>query len=400
MWWDDGTEQNVYVDGLGSTLATNVKFTGQATIAPGWTAGYVLHLEAIDSDSLSINQFTPLGPNAVAGGFQTMTVLQSFWFIKSDHLGKVGVGKQSTASDNAAILVDGSGSLVPANWVMFDYNAFQLRQSSTGLLTGINWQQFGGYCRLGGGAGGDCFGVPQQAVRYDSPTYAGFSVSAAWGGDDFWDVAARYSGEYNGFKVAAAAAYTEYSGNFWFGNGQQALSGNIGGFNDDAQWMKYFQVGAYIEHVPTGLWAYGAYGRLQTDGVTDPNAAVGTLFAASPGFSPVPDGDTWYAKAGLRERWHPLGHTVLYGEIARYDDSTTDFFINSGYSASTQLWGLGIVQEIDAAAMSLWISYRHLDAQLHCDNANLCGPGNAAGILNFGDLESFQYIKFGGLINF
>jgi hypothetical protein len=413
MWWDDGAEQNVYVVGLGSTLATNVKFTGQATIAPGWTAGYVLHLEAIDSDSLTTNQFLPMGPNAVAGGFQTMTVLQSFWFMKSDHLGKVGVGKQSSASDNAAILVDGSGSLVPANWVMFDYNGFILRSKTAGILTSaagvaLNWQQFGGYCQVGGGAGGDCFGVPQQAVRYDSPTFAGFSVSAAWGGDDFWDVAARYSGEYNGFKLAAAAAYSDYSGNFWFGNGQQysAVVGLPIAANDDGKWMKYFQVGAYIEHVPTGLWAYGAYGHLQTDGLTNPSAALATitgtavLNASAAGGLAVPDGDTWYAKAGLRERWHPLGHTVLYGEFARYDDSVTDQFINNGYSATTQLWGLGVVQEIDAAAMSLWLSYRHLDAQLHCgnDSAAFCGPGS--GIVNFGDLESFQYIKFGGLINF
>ena len=38
-------EQNVYVTGLGTTLATHVKFTGQATISPGWYAGYVLQLE-------------------------------------------------------------------------------------------------------------------------------------------------------------------------------------------------------------------------------------------------------------------------------------------------------------------------------------------------------------------
>ena len=51
----------------------------------------------------------------LAGELQRRQHLQSFWFIKSDHLGKVGVGKQSQASDNTAILVDGSGSLVPAN---------------------------------------------------------------------------------------------------------------------------------------------------------------------------------------------------------------------------------------------------------------------------------------------
>ncbi len=57
-------------------------------------------------------------------------LLQSFWFIKSDHLGKVSVGLQSQASDNTAILVDGSGSLVPANWVAFDYNSFFIRTST------------------------------------------------------------------------------------------------------------------------------------------------------------------------------------------------------------------------------------------------------------------------------
>ncbi len=64
-----------------------------------------------------------------------MQLLQSYWFIKSDHLGKLGVGLQSSASDNAAILVDGSGSLVPANWVMFDYNGFLLRNANGGTIS-------------------------------------------------------------------------------------------------------------------------------------------------------------------------------------------------------------------------------------------------------------------------
>ena len=61
MYWDDGFEKNPYITGLGTTLATNVKFTGQATIAPGYYAGYVLHLEAIDSDSLTIDQVNSTG---------------------------------------------------------------------------------------------------------------------------------------------------------------------------------------------------------------------------------------------------------------------------------------------------------------------------------------------------
>ncbi|MBA2127825.1 porin, partial [Hyphomicrobium methylovorum] len=197
-WWDDGGESNVYVHDLGTTLASHVKFTGQATIVPGWTAGYVLHLEAVGSDSLTMNQDLVDGPSVLTGAPNGVGTLQSFWFIKSDQLGKVSVGKQSQASDNTAILVDGSGSLVPANWVSFDVNNFFIRNSATGNLTELKWGAAGG-C-----VWGDCNGLPTNSVRYDSPTFAGFSVSASWGEDDFWDVAARYAGEHHGFKVAIA----------------------------------------------------------------------------------------------------------------------------------------------------------------------------------------------------
>ncbi len=131
MWSDDGSEQNVYVTGLGSTLASHFKFTGQATISPGYSAGYVIHVEVddfelADDQPVLAAQYLCAGANGAFG----IQLLQSYWFIKSDHLGKLGVGLQSSASDNAAILVDGSGSLVPANWVMFDYNDFQLRNGT------------------------------------------------------------------------------------------------------------------------------------------------------------------------------------------------------------------------------------------------------------------------------
>jgi hypothetical protein len=416
MWWDDGSEQNVYVTGLGSTLASHFKFTGQATISPGWSAGYVIHVEAMDSDSLTINQFSQhnpsaLQPNNLSSGAYSVQLLQSYWFIKSDHLGKLGVGLQSSASDNAAILVDGSGSLVPANWVMFDYNAFLIRNNS-GTLSNLNWQTVGGFCFGGGGAGGDCFGAPRDSVRYDSPTFAGFSFSASWGEDDFWDVAARYSGEFNGFKLAAAVAYTQFSQDFFTEPGLIGTGITINAYNNiaaivptsqqfDNRWIDYFQLGAYIEHVPTGLWLYGAYGHIDPNGVTgavsitDATGAVTQTFA---GGLDRASGDTYYIKGGLRERWHPLGHTVLYGEYEKFSNANPDILVDANISASTQLWGLGVVQEIDAAAMSLWLSYRHIDADI---SGIGCTNGNAATLGLAGcSVEDFQYIKGGALINF
>ena len=34
-------------------------------------------------------------------------------------------------------------------------------------------------------------------------------------------------------------------------------------------------------------------------------------------------------------------------------------------TSDVQLWGLGVVQEIDAAAMSIWLSYRHIEATIN-----------------------------------
>lgn len=349
--WDDGYEQNAYVGDIGATLSSHFKFTGQATISPGWYAGYVLHVEVRNGNSLDLTQdYDPSG-----GRFNGVGLLQSFWFIKSDNLGKVSVGLQSQASDNTAILVDGSGSLVPANWVAFDYAGFFVRSSTTTANTGVEFISVGG-CK-GGGAIGDCNGGTQNVVRYDSPTFGGFSVSASWGEDDMWDVAARYAGEHAGFKFAAAAAYNENSSENWIGLANQGDT------------FEYFQVGAYLEHVPTGLFVYGAYGNAQWDLQSG-------------------DSDTYYVKAGLRERWTPLGHTVLYGEYENNQASNAfvqqPLFGGAATSSDFDLWGLGVVQEIDAAAMSLWLSYRHIE---YSDNSA-------------NDYEDFQYIKAGALINF
>ena len=87
-------------------------------------------------------------------------VFQSYWFVKSDHLGKVSVGQQSSAGDNAAILVDGSGSLVPANWVLFDNAGFFIRNRAALLLAspGVAW----GAATFGQAIGGDCEAIPDQ----------------------------------------------------------------------------------------------------------------------------------------------------------------------------------------------------------------------------------------------
>ncbi|MCB1519011.1 MAG: porin [Hyphomicrobiaceae bacterium] len=365
MFWDDGTESNVYVTGLGTTLSSHFKLTGSAQIAPGWQAGYVVHIEANAADPLAVDQDRD---DALLTG--TTHNLQTYWYLSSEKYGKVSVGLVSQASDNTAILVDGSGSLVPANWVIFDNVSFKLRDGAGNFINvggaDLRWADVAMCHHIDAGIGADCNGVPLNAVRYDSPTFGGFSVSASWGEDDFWDVAVRYAGEFNGVKVAIAGAYS----NSTEGLGDTGLGG---GHESD-----YYQIGAYVQHTPTGLFLYGAYGREENEHRT---ANLGLA---------IPDSDFYYLKAGLRRKFHPLGHTVLFGEYGQHDDMMSQALIEDGVTGTEmQRWGLGIVQEIDAAAMSLFLVYRNIEGDID----NLGGAVNV-------DLDELQIVKFGALINF
>jgi predicted porin len=375
-FWDDGLESNTYVHDLGTTLGSHVKFTGSAQISPGWTAGYVLQIEAIGSDGLTTSQGQPDGPavynalGAGATGLGGVQTLQSYWFVKSDQLGKIGVGKQSQASDNTAILVDGSGSLVPANWVAFDVNSFGVRLGD-GSLTELSWGNAQS-CFGMGGAWGDCNGLTQNVVRYDSPTFGGFSISASWGEDDMWDIAGRYAGEHHGFKLAAAVAYNEVTDNRY---------NNIGGPGGIAvPDMEYFQLGVYVQHVATGLFGLFNYGDLEVDIAGQPNA------------------ETYYFKGGLRTKFNHLGATIFYGEYLRGDDGAVGAVIDSGVpgtdtitASELDVWGLGVVQEIDAAAMSIWIKYRNLSLDVSSTEGEIAENGG---------FEDFNYVGVGALINF
>ena len=91
------------------------------------------------------------------------------------------------------------------------------------------------------------------------------------------------------------------------------------------------------------------------------------------------DGEVWYFKGGIRQRWTPLGHTVLYGE---YLNSEADVA-----SRELEWYGAGVVQEIDNAAMSLWLKYRNVSVS---DDGTVCAAG----------CQDFDEVTFGALINF
>ena len=175
--WDDGFEQNTYITGLGTNYASNVNFSGSAEIAPGWSAGFYLHLESIDN-----NVYGPSQNNDNSSDSNSVNAKQSYWFVKSAQLGKLSIGKQSPVGDNAAFGSDLSGTTAAAYWVSYDVWSFDVKKTD-GTSAGLNWAGSGGAggtCHGWGGGPGDCVGSPRQEVRYDSPAIAGFAMHASW----------------------------------------------------------------------------------------------------------------------------------------------------------------------------------------------------------------------------
>ncbi len=365
-WWDDGAESNAYLHGLGPTQATHVKFTGEAQFMPGWKAGYTLRIQNLSDNPFGRNATTGAAMNQSSSNFdQGLNVQMSYWYLQSKDLGKVSIGRQADASKSVAMFTDQSGTQIIDNYTFLaGFPQFGIRRNGS-LVPGLTWGQLA-YCYSQNvPLGGDCDGLVMNSVRYDSPVFGGFSVSASWGEDDDWEVAARFSGQWNAFKVQLGAGYSE--------NTDERISGTAVMLSKDSQ---FFQVGGYIEHQPTGLFVHAAYGR------EDNNNALLTNGHAAP------TSHQWYVKSGIRRRWMPLGATIVYGDYAEYDDQLGPTALALGATGSKfSRYGGGISQEIDAAAMTLYLKFQHYDADV---------SGTAA----LTDLQGLGLVSVGGLINF
>ena len=64
-------------------------------------------------------------------------------------------------------------------------------------------------------------------------------------------------------------------------------------------------------------------------------------------------------------------------------------------------WGVGLVQEIDAAAMSMWVKYRNVDGSLTTNAADARAAGITTGLAaGKNSLDNLQMITFGAMISF
>lgn len=356
MFWDDDTEKNVYVvNNKAST--TYFGFEGSAGINSEWSAGFRLEIEPANANSDFVDQgFVPGAPGAVFTGSlgfgddgrSAMVLRHAHWYLDSKRLGRFSVGQQSSATDNIAEMDLSRTSAVSLSSVETWNEGFFLRDADTGFAV-----QFPGVLALSGlgvSIMGDLFrgnldGGRGNLVRYDSPVIAGFIFSAAWGEDDDWDVGLRYAGKLGDVRVLAGIGY--HDGKLLDTDNVTSLIG--------ANAIPTHQevVGSFSAiHEPTGLFLTVAGGGRNWS--ETPVAGVELL------------GEKYfYIKSGLLRRWFALGDTSIYGEYYRIWNVGFEFgsaAIDPLFDEKAQMFGIGVVQHIDAAAMELYLAYRHYTA--------------------------------------
>jgi hypothetical protein len=337
--WDDGVDSDAYIvdpDSDGSRF----RFTGKAQIKPGWTAGYIMEFNVTDSASNIVDQFNDEG----FGNQASFNIRQNGWYIESERLGRLSMGQLSQPTDgiNEISVVNTYATVAKTHYA----GGFFLRNNDE-TFSGVRWQDILG--AIGGSQ--------DDIIRYDTPSFYGFILSASWGDNDLWDVALHYEKEWNSIKIAAGIGYLDdqtdnlfisEDGAFVRSGNHQQLSGSISAM-----------------HVPTGLFLTFAAGEREFDENDLGNA------------------ENWYVQGGISRNWFSYGATTLWADYARFDGFGEGFVFNINgngvnlpnnvvgndtlVSSESNVWGFGVVQSFDSAALNVYALAQFFSADLRAD---------------------------------
>ncbi len=390
IFWDDSVEKNAYIVSNNSSR-TRFRFVGDAKITNDWSAGYLLEIGVRYANSGNRNQ----GTNAAGGDTNSLDIRHSAWWLENKQLGRMWVGQTSTATDGIAeinlanVVAVGSD---PSAW----NGGFFLRNANGTLST----QKWNNITPSFAGAWNAGEGDRNNVVRFVSPTMYGFTFSSAYGEDDMWDTAVRYAGEFNGVRVAAGIGYKEQRDNVGKSGADGAICADLNpSVQQSAVDCNALGMSASVMHVPTGLYVSGSYGYIQDDNRK-------ALFVAN-----VKDKDEhWYIQAGLERNHFGIGLTTIYGEYGFFETGAglnATGAINAGFAgivplagnttlvtSEVTMWGIGVNQQISAAAMDMYVSYRHFDAdaRFSANGLNTATSQKSS--------QDFQAVMMGAIIRF
>jgi len=457
MYWNDGTQNDIYI-GDGGAYGSRFRFVGSAKISPQLTAGFLYEMQANANQIGGLNQLNggsaTSGTGAAgsstlgyagcgASGGVTNSSIQatnspgcpvlrdSTVWLKHAHLGMIKVGHGSTSTDNLTLIDLGgaSGGSATSSDIALFAGGFLLRGNNgqLGNATGLTWGN-----SIRGHESFDTF--RRSHVLYETPTLMGFTAQAAIANDSFWDVALRYSGEFSGIRLAGGVGYSEDTN---FNSAFQQLATPTGGVaptvgalcqsvtatlagatsastingNCNVKSQDWKASGSAM-HEPTGLFMTAAYGKRALSGSQNPNDAINTQYTG-------PDLTMLFLTGGISKNFFGIGNTIAFGEWSEHKGGLAQMAFLNGVSASSghctmlngvssgaatginncgstvTAWGLGIQQNIDAASMQVYLTYRNMSLD---SNGFLAGNNNLNGFA--GGVHDVQTVILGTKIDF
>jgi hypothetical protein len=371
MYWNDGGSKfggplnkgsnasDVFVNDFATSGGSLFSFAGSARINPNLSAGFNItmglcggarshQISQNDDDAPQATCF-PGGGADTRGGDTTVVMTLANWYLDHTQLGRLTVGRINTATAGITTIDLGGAGVIANASIGYWQRGMNLIIDDT--IQAGTWNN-----ALGGGTVNGASLSRANAIMYNSPTLGGFSAAASWGENDTWDVALRYAGEYGGFRLAAGIGYQHNS------TGLNDVNADIPSTLATAPQPNVLKGSASVMHVASGIYLTGAY-------LNQDNDTAGRV-----------DTRLYYVQGGIAKNWTGLGNTTVYGEWARVDDGIicgAGACVNFGGNANdiitssqATVWGIGIVQNIDAASMELFLSYRRYSAEVTSPEGN------------------------------
>jgi hypothetical protein len=408
MYWNDGGRSNTYF-GLDSHVSsTRFGFQGSAKISPAWSAGYSILIDVADKARASrVSQVQEDGTTEAIGsgrnGDHLIRMRDANFWLENKAAGRLTLGRLTNSGQSSFIDLGGTGAVVSSDPACMS-GGLAFRPAAGGALTGTTITSLTYGCT---GANG----IRMDGIKWTSPTVAGFILDASIGEamkvetttvDDpagqltnvgrVMGVNLKYAGEFSGFRLAAGVgaewakanendggpAFSDPDGALGLGGGTAALPFGVKGSNVSSD-NRYWAVAVSLMHLPSGLFAQGDYLK-NTDAAQNPSNGS---------FAPNRDSTRWNIQGGIAKNWFGFGNTVLFGEYGvshNFKYAKTAFSVGGacgiaavpctvdsagvtvtapGGSKGDRLsyFGLGMVQNIDAAAMEIYLDWRRYDAK-------------------------------------
>jgi predicted porin len=319
LWYaDDGAESQLFITD-GSTSRSRVRWVATGTLNENVTAGATIEMDIPLSNAQANARMTS---NAGETSGTTQTDLSS-WAIRHQYVwvnhkkfGKLTLGNTDPSGNGyAEALLSGTTAIDLSSAKPFCASCTFVEdiagvKTRTAFSTG-NHTNFDGLSRT-------------DVLKYDTPTFMGFSASGSYVGDGTTEWGVKYAGKFGPVAVDARFLYDAIESGA--GNYTNQIAGSIAALHD------------------SGINASFAAGKGSLkNGVSANNVVTG-----SPKF--------WYASVGYKAKIFKVGGTNFN---VHYQVTEQGFLTLR--DAENTTWGVTALQEFDAIGANIGIFYKRYE---------------------------------------